>query len=338
MAVTKELLQLDLYALLGIEEQAADKEVKKAYRQKALSCHPDKNPDNPRAAELFHQLSQALEVLTDAAARAAYDKVRKAKKQAAARTQKLDEKRKRVKLDLEARERQAQAQGSEEEEDSRSTRTLEQEVSTQHACLSAICGGSRKERLLSTRSQVELPRDLCKIARLREEGSRQLEEQQRLIREQIRQDREQRLRGKVRNTEGKGTPKLKLKWKCEKEDESQGGYSRDVLLRLLQKYGEVLNLVLSSKKAGTAVVEFSTVKAAELAVQNEVGLVDNPLKISWLEGQPQGMAGPSHPELSKGSVLSERDYESLVMMRMRQVAERQQLIAQMQQEDEGQPA
>uniref|UniRef100_A0A8C9AJX6 DnaJ homolog subfamily C member 17 n=1 Tax=Prolemur simus TaxID=1328070 RepID=A0A8C9AJX6_PROSS len=99
MAVTKELLQMDLYALLGIEEKAVDKEVKKAYRQKALACHPDKNPDNPRAAELFHQLSQALEVLTDAAARAAYDKVRKAKKQAAERTQKLDERRKKVKLD-----------------------------------------------------------------------------------------------------------------------------------------------------------------------------------------------------------------------------------------------
>uniref|UniRef100_A0A673ST27 DnaJ homolog subfamily C member 17 n=1 Tax=Suricata suricatta TaxID=37032 RepID=A0A673ST27_SURSU len=130
MAVTKELLQMDLYALLGIEEKAADREVKKAYRQKALSCHPDKTPDNPRAAELFHQLSQALEVLTDAAARAAYDKVRKAKKQAAERTQKLDERRKKVKLDLEARERQAQAQGSEEEE-SRSTRTLEQEIEPQ---------------------------------------------------------------------------------------------------------------------------------------------------------------------------------------------------------------
>ncbi|XP_031229108.1 dnaJ homolog subfamily C member 17 [Mastomys coucha] len=196
MAVTKELLQMDLYALLGIEEKAADKEVKKAYRQKALSCHPDKNPDNPRAAELFHQLSQALEVLTDAAARAAYDKVRKAKKQAAERTQRLDEKRKKVKLDLEARERQAQAQGSEEEEESRSASTLERE-----------------------------------IARLREEGSRQLEEQQRLIQEQIRQDREQRLRGRTENIEGKGTPKLKLKWRCKKEDESQGGYSRDVLLR-----------------------------------------------------------------------------------------------------------
>uniref|UniRef100_A0A8C5K9G4 DnaJ homolog subfamily C member 17 n=1 Tax=Jaculus jaculus TaxID=51337 RepID=A0A8C5K9G4_JACJA len=300
MEVTKELLQMDLYALLGIEEKAADKEVKKAYRQKALSCHPDKNPDNPRAAELFHQLSQALEVLTDAAARAAYDKVRKAKKQAAERTQKLDEKRKKVKLDLEARERQAQAQGNEEEEETWSTTRLEQE-----------------------------------IARLREEGSRQLEEQQRLMQEQIRQDREQRLRGETESTEGKGTPKLKLKWKCKKEDELQGGYSREVLLQLLQKYGEILNLVLSGKKAGTAIVEFATVKAAELAVQNEVGLVDNPLKLSWLEGQPQGTAGTSYP--SKGSVVSERDYESLVMMRMRQAAERQQLITRMQQEDEGQP-
>ncbi|XP_055989529.1 dnaJ homolog subfamily C member 17 [Sorex fumeus] len=299
MAVTKELLQMDLYALLGIEEKAADKEVKKAYRQKALSCHPDKNPDNPRAAELFHQLSQALEVLTDTAARAAYDKVRKAKKQAAERTQKLDEKRKKVKLDLEARERLAQAHGSEEEEEGRSTRTLEQE-----------------------------------IERLREEGSRQLQEQQRLIQEQLRQERELRLRGKAEDHEGKATPKLKLKWKCRKEDESQGGYSRDVLLRLLQKYGEVLNLVLSSKKSGTAVVEFATVKAAELAVQNEVGLVDNPLKISWLEGQPQSTAGHSHSGLSQGSVVSERDYESLVMMRLRQAAERQQLMAQMQQEDE----
>ena len=82
---------MDLYMLLGIEEKVADKEVEKAYRQKAISCHPDKNPDNPRAAELFHQLSRALEVLTHAAAWASYNKLRKAKKQAAEKTQKLDE-------------------------------------------------------------------------------------------------------------------------------------------------------------------------------------------------------------------------------------------------------
>nr|DBA14138.1 TPA: hypothetical protein GDO54_005150 [Pyxicephalus adspersus] len=88
-------MQMDLYGLLGITSDASEREIKKAYRQKALTCHPDKNPDNPRAAELFHQLSQALEVLTDGAARAAYDKLRKAKEAAAKRTQKLDDKRKK---------------------------------------------------------------------------------------------------------------------------------------------------------------------------------------------------------------------------------------------------
>ncbi|XP_065611442.1 dnaJ homolog subfamily C member 17 isoform X1 [Cyrtonyx montezumae] len=309
MAVDKDLVQLDLYGILGVGEKASEKEVKKAYRQKALTCHPDKNPDNPRAAEVFHQLSQALAVLTDAAARAAYDKVRKAKKQAAERTQKLDEKRKKVKLDLEAREREAQARDSEEEE-IRITRTLEQE-----------------------------------IIRLREEGSRQLEEQQRLIREQIQLERQQRFQGEIdkredSGAEGRITPKLKLKWKCRKEDESGGGYSKEVLLRILQKYGDVQNLLISSRKAGSAVVEFATVKAAEMAVKNEVGLTDNPLKISWLEGQPQNHRSNLHsvssgqPRTSQASVVSERDYESLVMMRMRQAAERQQLIAQLQREDE----
>lgn len=256
--------------------------------------------------EIFHQLSQALAVLTDAAARAAYDRVRKAKKQAAEKTHRLDEKRKKVKLDLEAREREAQAHESEEEE-IRTTRSLEQE-----------------------------------IIRLREEGSRQLKEQQRLIQEQIQHEREQHFQVKQeRNgTEGKITPKLKLKWKCRKEDEAKGGYSEDVLLQILQKYGDVLNLVISSRKTGSAVVEFATVKAAEMAVKNEVGLINNPLKISWLEGQPQNNPSTilpdssSEPRTSQESVVSERDYESLVMMRMRQAAERQQLIAQLKREEE----
>ncbi|XP_014340936.1 dnaJ homolog subfamily C member 17 isoform X1 [Latimeria chalumnae] len=339
MPGTKELLQLDLYSLLGVTEEATDKEIKKAYRQKALTCHPDKNPDNPRAAELFHQLSQALEVLTDAAARAAYDKVRKAKKQAEERTRKLDDKRKKVKLDLEAREREAQAEKKEEEE-IWITRTLEEE-----------------------------------IERLREEGSRQLEEQQKLMQEQIRLEREQRPRGMQRDIglhvgcipaglqpgrtwqpsglqEGIGsdsrvTPKLKLKWKCNKDDGLNGGYSQDVLLRLLQKYGDVLNLLISSKKKGSAIVEFATVKAAALAVKNEAGLTANPLKVSWLEGEPPSEApartfapfssfqdGASQVKPAQDSVRSERDYESVVMMRMRQAAERQRLINQLKEEDE----
>ncbi|KAM4541424.1 dnaJ homolog subfamily C member 17 [Fundulus diaphanus] len=304
----KEILKMDLYGLLGIESSATTKEIKKAYRQKALTCHPDKNPDNPKAAELFHQLSQALEVLTDAAAKAAYDKICAAKKQAEERTKKLDDKRKKIKLDLEARERRAEAQSQEEVQN---TRTLEEE-----------------------------------IARLREEGSRQLEEEQRLIREQIQREREaQHLsgdytqRGGERYYHSNVTPKLKLKWKCMKDDEMNGGYSQEVLLKLLHKYGDVLNVIVSSKKKGSAVVEFASVRAAELAVKNESGLSGNPLKITWLEGQPEVVAAPSGQFMSsEGSLSNERDYETIVMMRMRQAAERQKLIEQMQREDDEEAA
>ncbi|NP_956540.2 dnaJ homolog subfamily C member 17 [Danio rerio] len=303
MATTKELLEMDLYALLGVESTSTEKQIKKAYRQRALSCHPDKNPDNPKAAELFHQLSQALEVLTDAAAKAAYDKVRAAKKQAEERNRKLDDKRKKIKLDLEARERRAENVKAEEV---KITRTLEEE-----------------------------------IARLREEGSRELQEQQRLIREQIERERDAHTHtdsSAVQQGGNNVTPKLKLKWKCKKEDESNAGYSHECLQNLFQKYGDVLNILISSKKKGSAVVEFASAKAAELACKNESGLTGNPLKITWLEGQPlqTTLSENTHSGFSatQSCLRTERDYESVVLMRLRQAEERKRLIEQMKREEE----
>ncbi|XP_059375761.1 dnaJ homolog subfamily C member 17 [Carassius carassius] len=299
MASTKEILEMDLYALLGIESSATEKQIKKAYRQRALSCHPDKNPDNPKAAELFHQLSQALEVLTDAAAKAAYDKIRAAKKQAEERNRKLDDKRKKIKLDLEARERQAD---NVKADDVQITRTLEEE-----------------------------------ITRLREEGSRELQEQQRLIREQI-----QRERGINTGTDSsaahqgdsKVTPKLKLKWKCKKDDASNAGYSHECLQSLFQKYGDVLNVLISRKKKGSAVVEFASAKAADLAFKNETGLSGNPLKITWLEGQPAPASHIDSFTAEQSGLRSERDYESVVLMRLRQAEERKRLIEEMKRQEE----
>lgn len=97
--------ELDLYEILGIESTCDVSDVKKAYRKKALQCHPDKNPDDPNAAKEFHQLTKILEVLTDEAARKAYDKVLGAKKQAAIRHRELDSKRRKLKEDLDSRER-----------------------------------------------------------------------------------------------------------------------------------------------------------------------------------------------------------------------------------------
>lgn len=80
-------------------------QIKKAYRKKALKLHPDKNPDNPNAASEFHKLSKVLEILTDECARRAYDKVLKAREEAALRHWHLDSKRRKLKEDLEAREK-----------------------------------------------------------------------------------------------------------------------------------------------------------------------------------------------------------------------------------------
>lgn len=82
-------------------------QIKKAYRKKALECHPDKNPDDPNAANLFHQLSKVLEILSDEKARKAYDKVLDARKSAALRHRELDSTRKKLKEDLELREKQS---------------------------------------------------------------------------------------------------------------------------------------------------------------------------------------------------------------------------------------
>merc|ERR1719361_1048900 len=102
-----KIKDLDLYLLLDISHEASEKDIKKAYRKKALKCHPDKNPDDPNAALLFHQLQEALAVLTDTAARKAYDNVLKARKANELRNRQLDEKRKRLKDQLESRESEA---------------------------------------------------------------------------------------------------------------------------------------------------------------------------------------------------------------------------------------
>ena len=91
-------MEVNYYHLLGVEQDASEKDIIKGYRKKALTCHPDKNPDNPKAAQLFIELSEALAILTDATARSAFDKVLKAKEAARQRTLAFDAKRKNSRM------------------------------------------------------------------------------------------------------------------------------------------------------------------------------------------------------------------------------------------------
>lgn len=65
----------DYYEVLGIDRNADDATIKKAYRKLAMKYHPDRNPDNKEAEEKFKELGEAYEVLSDADKRAAYDRM-----------------------------------------------------------------------------------------------------------------------------------------------------------------------------------------------------------------------------------------------------------------------
>lgn len=63
----------DYYEVLGVNRDASDDEIKKAYRRLAMKHHPDRNPDNPKAEEHFKEAKEAYEILSDAKKRQAYD-------------------------------------------------------------------------------------------------------------------------------------------------------------------------------------------------------------------------------------------------------------------------
>src|SRR5204863_5435854 len=65
---------MDVYQQLGIKRGPCEAEVKKAYRTLAKQLHPDRNKDNPKAAERFSKVTQAYDILADKDRRAKYDR------------------------------------------------------------------------------------------------------------------------------------------------------------------------------------------------------------------------------------------------------------------------
>jgi len=63
----------DYYEILGVNKNATDAELKKAYRKLAMQYHPDRNPGNTEAENKFREISEAYRILSDGTKRAQYD-------------------------------------------------------------------------------------------------------------------------------------------------------------------------------------------------------------------------------------------------------------------------
>ena len=81
----------DYYKILGISEDADAKEIKVKYRKLAMKYHPDRNPDDKKAEEMFKVISEAYEILGDENKRKEYDEKRNNKGNAG--SQRFDEKK-----------------------------------------------------------------------------------------------------------------------------------------------------------------------------------------------------------------------------------------------------
>lgn len=225
-----DITSIDLYGLLGIEQTSSIQEIKKAYRKKALTCHPDKNPDNPETVALFLRLSKALEVLIDETARLAYDKILNARKAVEQRHRKLDSQRKKFKEELDAREQQAHS-------------------------------GS----YFSSTTNADEERLKKRIDLLRQEGSKQLKEEVDYIKRKLYE----------RMSDPSSNCRLKIHWN------NHEGYDVQSLHSVFSKYGKITALVISQKKKGSALIEFSSPKAVMSAI-HETGNERNPLKAEFL--------------------------------------------------------
>src|SRR6056297_2030977 len=63
----------DYYDVLGVDKDAGEPEIKKAYRRVAMKYHPDRNPDDPDAENKFREATEAYDILTSPEKRRAYD-------------------------------------------------------------------------------------------------------------------------------------------------------------------------------------------------------------------------------------------------------------------------
>jgi DnaJ family protein C protein 17 len=327
---------VDPYAVLGLAPGVlTDAEIKKAYRKKALVLHPDKRKDSERevAQREFDALQKAYDILLDPQARKALEDLAKARAATQARFDAQDAKRRKMREDLERRERAAE-RGKTEEEEARER--LQAELTRLRRDFASRKRAYDGEVRPGGDGSVSGPG----AAERRDENSASPAQTTR--------------RGEdEKNKSASVVPEhlyrtVKVSWR---KDVSH--YPVAKLRELFSRQGDVVEDVVireGKKKKGSALVVFAEVAAAKRAAANVNGDRENPLvttraavpptgeesaknAASGSAGSPRAARSSPAPAAGSGGNVSNRDYESVVLDRMRRAQEKAKLIAAMEAED-----
>jgi curved DNA-binding protein CbpA len=307
----------DYYGLLGVAIEATAKEVAAAYRRKALTVHPDKNPDNPKAgaparasppwtrrgltdtdggnaAALFHELSVAYEVLSDASKRAAYDGLVRARLERLKRHEQLDSKRRKLKDGTVGPSPYAQGRAD----------------AVPCVCM-CVLGGPRIPDLVGREQAARAQREQeeqarrdfeARLHRLRDEGlARQQADEEARARALFDQaEREALAADAPLSTATPAAPvletavspldkTLKVRW-----DPTARPHTEASLRTALEAAGDVDSLVLSAKRPGTAVVAYQSVVGAVRP------LGSGPCRVLRADGCARACPAPPQPACGHG--------------------------------------
>ncbi len=144
----------DYYEILGVPQTVTQDALSKAYKKMALKTHPDRNTNDPKAAERFRAVQQAYEILNDEKARAAFDNVLKARLQKRKRESAMDASLRQMKADLEQKE-QAFKKQKMDEETAKRWLEIEKERLKREAALRIKAEKERREKEEQRRRQEQ---------------------------------------------------------------------------------------------------------------------------------------------------------------------------------------
>jgi DnaJ family protein C protein 17 len=258
--------ETDFYEILGVSPDVlSDSSLRKAFRKESIKWHPDKNP-SPEAAEKFHLLTVAYDIISDPACRAAYDNARAARLAKKRRSEAFDMHRRKMQEDLENREgkaKRARVDGEDEE--------------------------------AAFRAQ---------LAKLQEEGARLRHKREEALRAAAKEQEEQKQEAVTKNRNIKAAASrfseldrtVTAKWRRK----GDGERIDDATLRsLFERFGKIQDCIVKGgakdKKYQSGLIVFESIVGAHSAVHGSVDSKDDDFKpfksVAWASGKEPDISG-----------------------------------------------